>query len=235
MYSDSQDIRSVRIWQFPKAMFAWPLAVFSCALYFLYQAGLPSEVLAWSQFIVLAGVFLALALDVDIQALVISGLIGLIILFGSLWITQGLGIPIWQNVWQIIAGLNVQFNQSTALLWAGVGTILVVYSLSRAIYDGFWRMTHNELRHNVLFRRSRSFARGAKTVEAEYPDLMEFILGFGAGTLIVRDSRSQQEINRLENVFLLAFKMRKLNKLLRVREVFDVTDDYEDEDESGTS
>ena len=232
MYSESQPVRSVRIWQFPKAMFAWPLSVFSFILYLLYQAGLPSEALAWSQFVVLAGVFLALALDVDIQALVIAGLIGLIVLFGSLWVTQGLGIPIWQQVWQVIAGLNVQFNQSTALLWAGIGTILVLYGSCRAVYDGFWRMTHNELRHNVLFRRSRSFARGAKTVEAEYPDLMEFVLGFGAGTLIVRDSRSQQEINRLENVFLLAFKIRKLNKLLGVREVYDVADDYEDEDES---
>ena len=96
-------------------------------------------------------------------------------------------------------------------------------------------MTHNELRHNVMFRRSRSFARGAKTVEAEYPDLMEFVLGFGAGTLVVRDSRSQQEINRLENVFLLAFKIRKMNKLLIVRDVYDVADDFEDEDESGAS
>ena len=229
---EPQDAKFVRMWQVPKAVLVWPLAVFNLVLYLLYQVGVPSEALAWAQFAVLAVVFLTLAVDVDFQGLMLAVIIGLVVLFGSLWITQGLGYPLWQEVWKIILGLNLQFNQSTALLWAGIGTILVLYGLCRAGYDGFWELTHNELRHKVLFRRSRSYARGAKTVETQYPDLLAFFLGFGAGTLVVRDSRSQHEINRLEHVFLLAFKVRRLNKLLKVREVFDVADDAEDDDES---
>lgn len=224
----------VRIWQFPKAIFAWPLAVLCLLFVLFYQLGVRAEWLAWGQFLVLAAVFLTMALDIDIQALAILGLIFLVGLFCNLWLTQAFALPIFQLVLDTITGLNLQFGPATALMWGGLGLFLVLYSFCRVLYDGRWRMTPNELQHDVLLQRRRAFARGAKTVEAEYPDLLEFLLGLGSGTLIVRDSRSRQEINRIEHVVGLAFQIRKLDRILELREVVDFPhDDFEDEDEMG--
>ncbi len=218
----------VHIREFPKAVFAWPLAVFSFLFFVLYHTGVNPEWLAWGQFLVLAGVFLTMALDIDIQALVIGGLVMLVVVLGSLAFGYAFSVPVWSQVGTALTNMNLQFSQQTALLWCGLGVILVLYSFCRMVYDGRWTMTPNELQHEVLFRRRRAFARGAKTVEAEYPDLLEWILGWGAGTLIVRDSRSRQEINRIPHVLGLSGKVRRLDRILELREVVDVDQDEDD-------
>lgn len=227
------DPNRITIWQFPKAIFAWPLCFLSLLCLLLYNAGVNPEWLAWVQFVTLVGILLALALDVDIHTLAIFGLVLLIGLFCGLWMTYAFGIAVFQNVYAFFRDLDLQFNQQTAVLWFILGAMLFVYSLGRVLYDGRWTMTPNELQHQVLFRRRRAFARGAKTVEAEFPDLLEWVLGFGAGTLIILDSRSRQVINRIPNVLALSSKMAKMDRLLELREVVERQgyEVFEDDDE----
>lgn len=227
------DPHRVTIWQFPKAIFAWPLCALSLLCLILYNAGVNPEWLAWVQFVMLVGVILALALDVDIHMLAVFGLLLLIGLFCGLWMTYAFGIAVFQNIYTFFRDLDLQFNERTVFLWLGLGVILFAYSLGRVLYDGRWNMTANELQHQVLFRRRQSFARGAKTVEAEYPDLIEWLLGFGAGTLIILDSRSRQVINRIPNVLALSLKIGKMDRLLELREVVEHRADeaFEDDDE----
>ena len=223
----------VSIWQFPKAIFTWPLFALSLLCLILYNAGVNPEWLAWVQFVMLVGVILALALDLDVHMLAVFGLLLLVGLFCGLWMTYAFGIAVFQNIFNFFRDLDLQFNARTALLWFGLGAILFAYSLGRVLYDGRWNMTANELQHQVLFRRRRSFARGAKTVEAEYPDLIEWLLGFGAGTLIILDSRSRQVINRIPNVLALSLKIGKMDRLLELREVVEHqgSEVFEDDDE----
>lgn len=227
------DPNRVTIWQFPKAIFTWPLCVLSLLCLILYNLGVNPEWLAWGQFVMLVGIILALGLDVDIHMLAIFGLLLLIGLFCGLWMTYAFGVPVFQNIYTLFRDLDLQFNEQTAVLWFILGTILLAYSLGRVLYDGRWSMTANELQHQVLFRRRRAFARGAKTVEAEYPDLIEWLLGFGCGTLIILDSRSRQVINRIPNVLALSSKVDKMDRLLELREVVERQGDelFEDDDE----
>ena len=232
----SADPNRITIWQFPKAIFAWPLCFLSLLCLLLYNVGVNPEWLAWGQFAMLVGVILALALDVDIHVLAVFGLLLLVGLFCGLWMTYAFNIPVFQNIYALFRDLDLQFNEQTAFLWFILGALLFAYSLGRVLYDGRWNMTSNELQHQVLFRRRRAFARGAKTVEAEFPDLIEWILGFGAGTLIVRDSRSRQVINRIPNVLALSSKVSKMDRLLELREVVqhrgeDVPEDDDEQQE----
>ena len=226
------DPNRITIWQFPKAIFAWPLCFLSLLCILLYNAGVNPEWLAWVQFVTLVGILLALALDVDIHMLAVFGLVLLVGLFCGLWLTYAFGIDVLRNVYDFFRNLDLQFNEQTAVLWFILGAILFAYSLLRVLYDGRWSMTPNELQHQVLFRRRRAFARGAKTVEAEFPDLLEWILGFGAGTLIILDSRSRQVINRIPNVLALSSKINKMDRLLELREVVERGGEaFEDDDE----
>lgn len=223
----------VTIWQFPKAIFTWPLWVLSLLCLILYSLGVNPEWLAWGQFVMLVGVILTLALDVDIHMLAVVGLLLLIGLFCGLWMTYAFNIAVFQNIYALFRDLDLQFNERTAFLWFILGAMLFVYSFGRVLYDGRWNMTANELQHQILFRRRRAFARGAKTVEAEYPDLLEWVLGFGSGTLIILDSRSRQVINRIPNVLALSSKIGKMDRLLELREVIEHRRDetFEDDDE----
>lgn len=229
----TDDPNRVTIWQFPKAIFTWPLCVLSLLCLILYNIGVNPEWLAWGQFVMLVGIILALGLDVDIHMLAIFGLLLLIGLFCGLWMTYAFDIPVFQNIYTLFRDLDLQFNEQTAFLWFILGTTLLAYSLGRVLYDGRWSMTANELQHQVLFRRRQAFARGAKTVEAEYPDLLEWLLGFGSGTLIILDSRSRQVINRIPNVLALSSKIGKMDRLLELREVVERRGDelFEDDDE----
>ena len=223
----------VTIWQFPKAIFTWPLCVVSLLCLILYNIGVNPEWLAWGQFLMLVGIILALALDVDIHMLAVFGLLLLVGLFCGLWMTYAFDIAVFQNIYALFRDLDLQFNERTAFLWFGLGAVLLAYSLGRVLYDGRWSMTANELQRQVLFRRRQAFARGAKTVEAEYPDLIEWILGFGAGTLIIMDSRSRQVINRIPHVLGLSAKQSKMDRLLELREVVEYRghEAFEDDDE----
>ena len=101
----------------------------------------------------------------------------------------------------------------------------------RAFYDGRWQVTPNEFQRKVTLRRHESHARGAKTVQAEFPDLLEWLLGFGAGPLTVRDPRNRRVIERVPHVFFLTSKVRRIERLLELREVLHAEDDGGDEDE----
>ena len=235
MATEENRSHRVTIRQFPKAIFTWPLCALSLLCLVLYSLGVNPEWLAWGQFVMLVGIILTLSLEVDIHALAVFGLLLLIALFCGLWMTYAFNITVFRNIYESFRDLDLQFNAKTARLWFGLGAVLVVYSLGRMVYDGRWSMTPNELQHQVLFRRRRAFARGAKTVEAEFPNLLEWILGFGAGTLVIRDSRSRTEINRIPHVFALASKINKLDRLLEIREVVERRGDeaFEEDDEQG--
>ena len=72
-------------------------------------------------------------------------------------------------------------------------------------------------------------------MQAEFPDLLEWLLGFGAGTLTVREPRTRRIIDRVPHVFFLTSKIDRIDRLLELREVVHADgeggdDSLEDED-----
>ena len=221
----------VDLWSFPKAVFAWPLAFSGGAVLAADALSLDGAWGGWLQLACALLVLFALALDADAAGSAVLALLAALACFFALWLELALSISIFGPAWQALKGLVTEDSPTVAVLSLGAGAFLVLYALLRAFYDGRWQVTPNEFQRKVTLRRHESHARGAKTVQAEFPDLLEWLLGFGAGTLTVRDPRNRRVIERVPHVFFLTSKVRRIERLLELREVLHAEDDGGDEDE----
>ena len=222
----------VDLWSFPKAVFAWPLA-FSGGAVLAADALVPGRRLGR-----LAATGLRPARPVrpgpgrrcrrERRPGAAGGPRLLLRLVAG---TGPLHLHPSAPAWQALKGLVTEDSPTVAVLSLASGAFLVLYALLRAFYDGRWQVTPNEFQRKVTLRRHESHARGAKTVQAEFPDLLEWLLGFGAGTLTVRDPRNRRVIERVPHVFFLTSKVRRIERLLELREVLHAEDDGSDDDE----
>lgn len=220
----------VSLWSFPKAVFAWPLAASGIIVIVAEAISLGGPWGGWLQLACALLVLFALALDADAVGcavlLLLAGLFG----FFALWLRLASDLDLFHLIWTALKNLIPGASTEVAYLSVSAGGFLVLYAILRTVYDGRWQVTPNEFQRKVTLRRHESHARGAKTVQAEFPDLLEWLLGFGAGTLTVRDPRTRRIIDRVPHVFFLTSKIDRIERLLELREV--VHADGEDGDDS---
>ena len=53
----------------------------------------------------------------------------------------------------------------------------------------------------------------------EHPNLFATICSFGGGNIVIRDSKNQAELMRIENVLFLWFRINWINERLMIRVV----------------
>lgn len=209
----------VSLWSFPKAVFAWPLAASGLIVVAADTLSLGGAWGGWLQLACTLLVLFALALDADaVGCAVLVLLVGLFGFF-ALWLRLASDLDLFHLAWTALKDLVPGASTEVAYLSLSTGGFLVLYAILRAVYDGRWQVTPNEFQRKVTLRRHESHARGAKTVQAEFPDLLEWLMGFGAGTLTVRDPRTRRVIDRVPHVFFLSSKIHRIDRLLELREV----------------
>ena len=221
----------VSLWSFPKAVFAWPLLLSGLIVLMADASGTGGPWAGWLQLLCAWLVLFALALDADVAGCTVLVLLAAIGVFFDLWLRLATGVDAFSYLRNALADLVPGASTEAAVLSLVAGGFLMAYAVLRTAYDGRWQVTPNEFQRKVLFRRHESHARGAKTVQAEFPDLLEWLLGFGAGTLTVRDSRTRRIQERVPHVFFLSSKVKRIERLLELREVMHADDEGEDEPE----
>jgi len=225
----------VSLWSFPKAIFAWPLAASGLIVIAAEALSLGGTWGGWVQLACALLVLFALALDADAVGCAVIVLLAGLFGFFALWLRLASDLDLFHLIWSSLRDLIPSASTEIAYLSLSAGGFLILYAVLRAFYDGRWQVTPNEFQRKVTLRRHESHARGAKTVQAEFPDLLEWLLGFGAGTLTVREPRSRRIIDRVPHVFFLSSKIDRIDRLLELREVVHADgeggdDSLEDED-----
>ena len=220
----------VSLWSFPKAVFAWPLAASGLIVIAAEALSLGGAWGGWLQLACALLVLFALALDADAVGCAVLVLLAGLFGFFALWLRLASDLDLFHLIWTALKNLIPSASTEVAYLSVSAGGFLLLYAILRTVYDGRWQVTPNEFQRKVTLRRHESHARGAKTVQAEFPDLLEWLLGFGAGTLTVRDPRTRRIIDRVPHVFFLTSKIDRIERLLELREVLHA--DGEDGDDS---
>ena len=82
----------------------------------------------------------------------------------------------------------------------------------------YWRLEPNEFVHYIQpWGRDQSIPRLGSTVSREVPDVLELILTFGGGTIVIK--REGQVVARIEHVPFLGKRMKSIERLLGVTRV----------------
>jgi len=207
----------LELYAFQKGMFVWPLVPMWPILFLLSQLGISQELLGWCHWIVMALVILTLTVDISLKkALVLVLVVGLCIVLGIL--AQMKDFPIFAYLYEFFESFHLQFDSGLVGLWsvfAGV-ICLIVYLRARTMGQCIFRP--NDILFPTLGSQDESEDRAGKTLRVRYEDMLKLLFGL-AGTIYILDARSKAVVRRIEYVFFLPFKSKKLLQIWGTREV----------------
>jgi hypothetical protein len=137
-------------------------------------------------------------------------LVYLIIRYPLGWLGIVPGLSAW------LSRLAPQANADMYVL-AGIGFgYLFIRSLAKAFAQGRKTLTPNSIEEWHFGKGSEIQDRGGLRFKTDYRDLLETVLGFGAGDLLAYD-RANRVVKRYSNVLFLFFKWPKLDRILHQR------------------
>ena len=211
---------------YPKLLFCWPLIVLGPLFWFF--GGAPEdpsavsptlEVLAWLYLLTTTMVVLTIGVDLERNHTVFWVVMFLFFFFLGRWLIDYKHFTFFGDIYRWFAALDLQYDRSFALALSIflVGPYAVMLLWSRLQHK--WRITHNEFEHYSWGRADDSLARGAKRVRSTYPDVLELLLGLGAGTLIVYSATGRSELRRIRHVPFLPLVRRRIDRILELTAV----------------
>jgi hypothetical protein len=190
--------------------------MFVCAA--LQGLGSDDVIIGWIAVSFLVLNFLALVQDFDQKQFVILVLIVVATLLLG-WIAQLYGFPILSTVADWFFGFAPTFSTDAYLIIGLTLGLLFAWGMVTPIFD-YWRFEPNEFVHYTQpIGRDMSIARLGCTVYKEVPDVLEFFLLFGGGTLVI--ARQEQVLATIRRVPFLSRRMETVEHLLSETRVFE--------------
>ena len=214
------DVEAVPVASFPMIIYFWP-SMFGLLLCGLLQSlgGIEPTTLGLIAVSIWTFNLLVIVTDLDQKKFVISLLVVLLIGLGA-WIANLKEVTVLDSVSSWLGGLDVTFSTQAYLLMGSILLVLFLIGMIQPRFD-YWRFESNEFVHYVQpWGRDQSIPRMGSTVTREVPDMLELILTFGGGSLLIR--REGQIVARIEHVPFLSRRMIAIERLLgatRVRNV----------------
>ncbi len=119
-----------------------------------------------------------------------------------------------------IGGLELTYSTHVYFVISGFLMLFMLLGMLQPRLD-YWRLEPNEFTHYIQpWGRDQSIPRAGSTVAREVPDMLELILTFGGGTLVIR--REGQVVARIRHVPFLSRRMIAIERMLGVTRVKDV-------------
>jgi hypothetical protein len=203
---------TVYVASFPPILYFWP-TIIVCVAAALSQAasGTDSAIAGWFFVGVLTLNFIVLAHDFDQKQFIILMLV--VIVLGLLaWIINLYGHTFLRNAVNWVLSFRPILSTDTYLLVGGVLIVLCALGSMSPLLS-YWKLEQNEFIHySQPAGRDRSIARAQCSVYKEIPDIFEYILFFGGGSLVIR--RNDQVLATIPNIPFLSFRMPAIETLL---------------------
>jgi len=210
-------VRKVSWTAHSKSIFLWPI-VAAGYIFWPLDNGSHSATLGWVYVLLVTLVVLAVTVDLSRNYAVFCVLlVGFIYILGR-WLKDAKGITVLGNIYNAFASLQVHYDRSTGLALSILLSLIFLIGLGWAWLNSRYTMTHNEIVHHVLGRGDISIGRGARVIRITYPDAFEWLLCL-SGTIAVYDNTGRAQILRTEQVALLPFRAKKIDKILETLEV----------------
>jgi len=157
--------------------------------------------------------------DLDQKKFLIT-VLGLLAIGLGLWITKLKDLGLVGGIAAWLRGLEVSMSTDAYFVLFAVLFFFFFLGMVQPRFN-YWRLEPNEFVHYVQpWGRDQSIPRVGSTVAREVPDMLEWILTFGGGTLVIR--REGQVVARIRHVPFLSRRMVAIESMLGVTRVKDV-------------
>lgn len=213
----NEDKDAVPIASFPMIIYFWPsmITMLVCGLFARFTETDPVT-LGWWAVGMLSFNLMTIVTDLDQKKFVIFILVLTLIGVG-LYVAHLKEMSILSDITKWISGLAPTFSVHAYFLLFFMLWFFFVLGMLQPRLD-YWRFEPNEFVHYVQpWGRDQSIPRQGSTVAREVPDVLELMLTFGGGTLVIR--REGQVVARIEHVPFLGRRMIALERLLGVTRV----------------
>ena len=108
-------------------------------------------------------------------------------------------------------------STSAYLILAVILTIFFCWGMIRPMFD-YWILEHNEFVHYIQpFGRDMSVPRSGSTVSKDIPDILEYILTLGGGSLVIK--REGEVVATIPHIPFLGRRMKVIEKMLSEQRV----------------
>lgn len=215
-----RDKTAIRLASFPPIIYFWPTMVIFLICGVLQFAGggdsEPSSALGWWATGALAFNLLVIVTDLDQKKFVITLLLVFVVGLGA-WITTLKDMAVVSNVYDWLRSLDVHYSTHVYFLLSGMLWLFFFFGMIHPRFN-YWRFEPNEFVHYILpLGRDQSIPRVGSTVTREVPDVLELLLSFGGGTLLIE--REGQEVARIPHVPFLGRRMISIERMLGITQV----------------
>ena len=211
------DRDGVPVASFPMIIYFWPamLVFLGCGLIQSFSSE-PSVGLGWIATGMLAFNLMVIVTDLDQKKFVIVTLLVALMGLGA-WITTLKDMGVVGSLLGGLGSLNLYYSTHVYFTLFFTLSFFLLIGLLQPRFN-YWRLEPNEFVHFKLpLGRDQSVPRQGSTVTREIPDVLELLLTFGGGTLVIK--RDGQVVARIEHVPFLSRRMKAIDKLLGVTRV----------------
>lgn len=212
-----EDRHAIYIASFPPIVYFWPaiLTFFFCGVA-QFLGIIADGTLGWITLCVFAFNILVIVQDFDQKKFLIL-ILAIVALGLSAWIINMKGFEFLKNAVKALIDLNPTLSTSAYLLFGAILLILFCWGMLRPMFD-YWKLEHNEFVHYIQpFGRDMSIPRVGSTVSKDIPDILEFILTLGGGSLVIR--REGEIVATIPNIPFLGRRMKVIEKMLSEQRV----------------
>ncbi len=211
------DLESVPIASFPMIIYFWPSIVVLLLAGCFQSWGWTSDVTAgWWVTASLAFNLMVIVTDLDQKKFLI---VSLLVILGAvgLWISHDKDVALISTISGWIGAMRPTYGNHTLFLLFSILFFFLGIGLLNPRLN-YWKFEPNEFVHYIQpWGRDQSIPRQGSTVSREVPDVLELLLTFGGGTLVIK--RESQVVARIQHVPFLGRRMRALEKMLGVTRV----------------
>ena len=210
---------AVPVASFPMIIYFWPTMFMFLACGLLQNLGwVSAETLGWWAVAALSFNLMVIVTDLDQKKFTIAVLSCL--LLGVLaYISHDKGFGLVDGIASWLGNREVTLSTDAYFILFGTLWFFFCIGMLQPRFN-YWRLEPNEFVHYIQpFGRDQSIPRQGSTVSREVPDLLELLLTFGGGTLVIR---REDQVVRIQHVPFLGRRMKAIEQLLGVTRVKNV-------------
>lgn len=204
---------SIKLVNYPKLFFVWPLIAAPALMMFLEYIGISPLAQGWIYVGLVTLVMLTLGVDLDRT----TGFVLLLVVLTGGLITRMLysefSIDLFGSITGFFTSLEVRYDPHFGVALSTLLLGLFVWMFFWTRFHNRWEITPFEFKHSSFGVVDHSLARGAKAIKASYPDLLEVLFGL-CGSLHVYSANGDKELMTIKNIPFLPFVKKRISIVL---------------------